>query len=215
MKQIIIDTETTNFMPYNKEGHEVGQVLTVGATILETTKPFNRKTAPRFHVYIKHEHLVGSPGAIAMNAEIIKHIAENKPQGLDYGWASSTNYENVLSPDNFMSAFTAWLERNGVDIYKAITLGGKNVAGFDLPFLKTLPRWDELRTRHRMADPAALFFNPLEDDTLPDLQTCMERAGVVGNVTHLADEDALDTAEVLSIGYQRLYALNNPLTICA
>lgn len=205
MQQVIIDTETTNFMPFDEDGNVVGQVLSIGACILDTSKPFDRETAPTFHCYIDNGLIVGDIGAISMNQEIIKVINETKTfDGEISDLFTQGMPENlVLTPERAIIAFLVWLGCHDVD--PMMTAGGKNFSGFDLPFLKSIPAWSKLvRIRHRVADPATLWFNPLTDETLPDLQTCMERAGVSGKVTHRADEDALDTAAVLSAGYQRL-----------
>jgi hypothetical protein len=43
---------------------------------------------------------------------------------------------------------------------------------------------------HRTIDPANLFWDPLIDRGLPNTKTCMERAGLDGEVAHTAVEDA-------------------------
>lgn len=86
-----------------------------------------------------------------------------------------------------------------------ITACGKNFGTFDLQFLKQLPQWSELiRVRSRIIDPATLLVTPNDKD-LPGLKTCMERAGLKGDVTHNALQDAIDTAYCALVGLNKLW----------
>lgn len=79
-----------------------------------------------------------------------------------------------------------------------ITVAGKNFGTFDKLFLEKLPRWKQLvRTRSRLIDPSVLFVDWKNDNDLPSLNTCKERAGVGGAVTHDALEDAWDVIQVM------------------
>ena len=79
-----------------------------------------------------------------------------------------------------------------------ITVAGKNFGTFDKLFLEKLPRWKQLiRTRSRLIDPSVLFVDWKNDNDLPSLNTCKERAGVSGAVTHNALEDAWDVIQVM------------------
>ena len=83
-----------------------------------------------------------------------------------------------------------------------ITVAGKNFGTFDKPFLERLPRWKQLiRTRSRILDPSILFVDWENDEDLPSLNTCKERAGISGAVTHDALEDAWDVIQVLRKSY--------------
>lgn len=79
-----------------------------------------------------------------------------------------------------------------------INVAGKNFGTFDKKFLEKLPRWKQLiRTKQRIIDPAILFVDWKNDQTLPNLTECKERAGVKGIVTHDALEDAWDVIQTL------------------
>jgi hypothetical protein len=79
-----------------------------------------------------------------------------------------------------------------------INVAGKNFGTFDKKFLEKLPRWQQLiRTKQRIIDPAILFVDWKNDQTLPNLTECKERAGVKGIVTHDALEDAWDVIQTL------------------
>ena len=73
-----------------------------------------------------------------------------------------------------------------------IVVAGKNYASFDASFLRKLTNWGKhVNVHHRILDPAAMYWQPEIDGVqLPDTKTCMERAGIVGDVAHTAVEDA-------------------------
>ncbi len=79
-----------------------------------------------------------------------------------------------------------------------INVAGKNFGTFDKLFLQNLPWWQKLiRTRQRVLDPAILMVDWKNDESLPNLTQCKERADVSGFVTHNALEDAWDVIQVL------------------
>jgi len=83
-----------------------------------------------------------------------------------------------------------------------INVAGKNFATFDKIFLERLPRWKQcIEIRNRILDPAILFVDWKNDESLPGLSLCKKRANVVGEVTHNALEDAIDVVEVLRAKY--------------
>lgn len=100
-------------------------------------------------------------------------------------------------------ALTVWLSRNGFsrdekDDKYHVNVAGKNVASFDLPFLKhNCPGWgSSVRFRHRVVDPTP-FFAREGDEVLPDLGTCLERAGLASYVSHGALDDALQVHQLI------------------
>lgn len=74
------------------------------------------------------------------------------------------------------------------------TLAGKNLAMFDLPFLENMGI--EIPYRHRLIDPAILYAKA-DDEVVPELQTCLERAGFEKTVSHDAVEDAMDVVNLI------------------
>lgn len=92
----------------------------------------------------------------------------------------------------------------GYEVYQTtLTVAGKNFGTFDKLFLEKLPRFKEaFKIHQRILDPAILFIDWKEDTTLPNLNTCMQRAGVEGEVTHDAVADAKDVIKVLRTKYQ-------------
>jgi hypothetical protein len=91
---------------------------------------------------------------------------------------------------------------NGATKPITINVAGKNFGTFDKLFLQELPWWQKLiRTRSRILDPAILFCDWNNDESLPSLTKCKERASIEGIVTHNALEDAWDVIELLRKNY--------------
>lgn len=185
MQIVYIDVETTGLDPAKC------QVIQFGALIDDLSGPLDQ--CPTFEILIKYDRVQGEPYALWMNAALLKRIADG--EGL---------YPNAVA-----SRFNDFLAANQIDISKAITLGGKNVAMFDIPFLCTLPAINRnglqccggknYKFRHRVIDPGSMWALPT-DLTTPDLKTCLERADIRGTdsiVKHTALADCLATAMVV------------------
>jgi DNA polymerase III alpha subunit (gram-positive type) len=172
---VSIDTETTGL---DRDNH---MLLEVGAVIDDWVTPIDE--LPTFHCYVDHaEDLVGSPYALSMHPTILRRIATHE-EGWDY-----------LEPDCVAGLFDEWLMENGIDSDQHhITAAGKNFDSFDRQFLRRLPYWQaNVKTQHRSIDPGNLYWDPRIDlQGLPDLKTCMERAGIQGEVAHNAVDDAI------------------------
>lgn len=79
---------------------------------------------------------------------------------------------------------------------------GKNFANFDNKFLERLPRWKQvLKARGRTIDPAILFVDWKNDEAIPGLSLCKERAKMDPHVTHNAIDDAMDIVKLLRTQY--------------
>lgn len=173
---VSIDLETTGLNP------ETCQILEIGAIIDDWVSPIEK--LPRFHCYVIHKQIKGEPFALAMNAEILRLIANHEVHG----------HLQFLKPDQVGRQFAFWLAGNGIK--GKVLAAGKNFAGFDLPFLLKLsdydcPFRDSVKFHHRCFDPGSMLFNPkLDLDGPPDTKTCMERCGIPGDVKHTALEDA-------------------------
>jgi len=85
----------------------------------------------------------------------------------------------------------------------SLNVAGKNFASFDKHFLERLPRWQQvIRVRQRIIDPSVIFTNWAEDNTMPSLSECKERAKFNSSiVTHDALEDAWDIIQLLRTQY--------------
>ncbi len=158
---VSIDIETTGLDP------ETCQILEIGAATFE---------GEEFHCFVDN----GESYALQLNQKILQSIASCKnPSPLDFIRSKS----DVLHVGDVVPFLKAWLP-------KEFTVAGKNFAAFDLQFLKKLPGWN-IKVGHRFIDPGMLYWKPdIDGDQLPNLQTCMKRAGIQGTVSHTALEDA-------------------------
>jgi len=111
-----------------------------------------------------------------------------------------------VRPFRFEDIFFSWLKcallnngesriRNAEKI--TINVAGKNAGSFDIPFIENLPNWQGMiRFRRRVFDPASHYARP-GDKCLPDLQECLNRAGIDSTVAHTAVDDALDVVRLI------------------
>jgi oligoribonuclease (3'-5' exoribonuclease) len=192
MKYLSIDLETTGLDP------SYCQVLEIGAIVDDTNWPDVLNNTPKhrsfggrpfFHTYVVHERIVGTAYALMMNAGIIEKIAKQKDH------KSFT----FLTPKEAMAALLNFIaEHFPQKDYKKVTVAGKNFASFDRNFLSQMPHADLVLNRfhHRVFDPAGMYFEP-GDTELPNLEKCLKRAGIGGEVTHNACEDAYKVVQVI------------------
>lgn len=171
-----LDIETTALDPSK------GLVLTIGATFYDPTKSITKS----FHAGITHKEFFGEEFAMNMNKELIEEIKEQVKPGR-FSLAPSTE-----------GALKTMIESLDLKSYegKKITLVGKNLQRFDLTWLEhhAPEATAELLSlcSRRILDVGPMFAK-LSDDQIPDLKTCMERAGRSGSVTHDAEQDSFDT----------------------
>jgi len=182
MKYVSIDLETTGLC------HSTCQIIEFGAVIddLGDLKPIEE--CPTFHCYLLPKIVpsiyAGEPYALSMHPEIFRRIAVRE-EGYEY-----IKYEELAAK------FADWLREQDVNLH--FTAAGKNFATFDKLFLDRVPGWnDELKIRHRVIDPAMLYWLPSENEQLPNLETCLDRAGIPKTVQHTAVEDALDVVRLI------------------
>lgn len=178
---VSIDIETTGLDPENC------QIIQFAAVLDDWQTPVDE--LPWFGGLVYHEKIVGEPYALAMNAALLKQIAEGDPA-------------DMLHPASLTQLFRNWLLQHGVSLKEKVLAAGKNFAGFDLQFLKRLP--SPIQFKHRFFDPGMLFWNPIEDvDGPPDTKKCMERALLSGEVAHTALEDARVVCKLIRFAKQR------------
>ena len=184
MPYVSIDLETTGL------DEDTCQILEIGAVYDDWTKPLTE--LPIYHRYVVHPFYRGQPYALALNSKILKRLSGDLDQF-------------CLPPEGIAEDFAIWLDkcgwRGGPDGDSRLTPAGKNFASFDKPFLKKLPGFTKVvKLAHRVLDPAIYYWRPLDDDKLPDTKTCLERAGLTGEVAHTAVEDALAVVKLIRYG---------------
>lgn len=192
MIYVAIDLETTGIYPGKNE------IIEIGAVIEDMVTPVEQ--LPVYHKYVVKEYgnYLCNPTAIVMNIEIIKKLNE-------YDWRIPIDDPQQKHPfiksENLVDDFLRWLLQYGivksVEAPGAFTAGGKNFATFDADFLKALPHGKNIRFRKRVVDPAQLYLIPEVDNELPDLQTCLDRAGINKTVLHTAVEDSIDVIKLV------------------
>lgn len=169
---VSIDIETTGLNP------DTCQILEFGAVLENGLGPV--EGLPSFRCYLLHDEIRGEPAALAMNAGILSKLSQGSQ-----GWGS-----DFLRPDDVGIEFRAWLDRY-FHIGQWVVAAGKNVSGFDLPFLRKLPGFSKhVPFHHRTIDPVPYYWKPQTDQYPPSTQLCMERAGIPGEVAHTTVEDA-------------------------
>lgn len=224
MKYISIDIETTGL------DREVCQILSVGAVIEDTNNPLPLTELPTFHCAIKRSSVYGELYALNMNKDLIETIVQYqtaKDQDFKNDLVEKTGMM-FLDEDEVVDAlFRFCFDNNMVEVDPKflnktvrlvngktypilstnmdkvyLTVAGKNFATFDKMFLERLPRWKQVfNIRQRIIDPSILFTDWKSDESLPSLLQCKQRAGISGEVTHNAVEDAMDVIQILRTQY--------------
>lgn len=189
-----LDIETTGLDP------ETCQILSI-AMVREDTEQAHKYAVddlPWIHVGISRDQIQGDPFAIHMNAELIKALIppnRHMPHPWDVG-GMHVYQDRIAAHPRAVNELCAWICDDG-----RINVAGKNVAGFDIPFLnKGGYNWLTDRFRHRVIDAGSVFVD-WNAKTLPDLQTCKKMANIPGDVAHNALEDARDVIRVLRAKY--------------
>ena len=200
MEYISIDIETTGL------DREKDQVIEIGAIIENTLDPKPFEELPKFHAIIEHDRYSGSVFAINMNQRIFKILADRVLIKDDSEKMRYDHIHNVVHIENVALDFYTWCLENLTENKPIMfnnqirtTVAGKNFASFDNPFLNNIPEWTKyFKFHHRVIDPGSMFWNPLEDKTLPDLSKCLERAGIKDTVvTHNAVLDAWQVIQAI------------------
>lgn len=184
MKYASIDIETTGL------DSEFCQILSVGVVIEDTKNKLPFEEIPKFHAIILRKRIQGEPFALNMNKDIIEIINSNK------------EVANIIliKEDELVDHLISFFRMNGLE--GKISVAGKNYTGFDKKFLEKIEGWDRLNIHRRVIDPAPLYMDWGNDEELPDLNLCKFRAGISGEVTHDAIEDAWDVIQVLRKKYE-------------
>lgn len=221
MKYVSIDIESSGL------DHKNCQILSVGAVVEDTNNILPLDELPTFHCAVLHNRIEGEPFAVNLNKELISRIVEY--QTSDDKEAVEKKYNMLFrKEEDVVKELWKFLIRSEViegnygghveydkkhDCWyptvtsnvpvSHITVAGKNVATFDKLFLEQLPRWKQLlKIRQRIIDPTVFFTDWSNDEALPNLSTCKERAGFDSHVSHDAVDDAKDVIRLLRKNYE-------------
>jgi len=220
MKYVVIDIETGG-VPGKDGPIEEISLLEFGAIIEDTNNPLSKDDIPKYNRIIRHDKYSGGAFAINMNArifEILAHRSAFKRDGLkEYDEYHGIIELNELAKDFFEFLFKHLGEAKGKDEFErewslaagkihqaplSITPAGKNFDSFDKQFIKLIPHWERfIKFGQRTIDPTTSYVDWYNDIVPPGLGDCLQRAGIIKQVTHEAVEDCWDTLEVLRKEY--------------
>lgn len=224
MKYASIDIETTGV------DNENSQTLSIGIVIEDSNNVLPVEELPTLEVAIIRERLTGEIFGLNMNRDLISDILSYKLAKTDderIAIVEATGREYLQEEEVVERIFHFMYEHGALDGGQSAAAGkvkvvngktypmlisnmkpyyfnaaGKNFVTFDQKFLERLPRWKQVfKIRSRVLDPGILFVDWKNDESIPSLQTCKERAGVTGIVTHNALEDAIDVVLCLRKQY--------------
>lgn len=188
-----IDIETTGL---DFQNHDI---VEFAAVIDDLKDPQPIEKLPKFHAVFLKQSYNGNPYALSMHSELFKRIENANKRNLE---ECSVTGARFMSLEQLPIALEVFLLQNGFKKEKNgkiyVSIAGKNVSSFDLPFLKAkVQNWENIYFLNRVIDPAILYFNVEQDDKIPDMKTCMERAGMAGEVPHTSVEDSLIVVKLL------------------
>ena len=189
MRYLSLDLETSGPNPHRH------QVLELAAVVEDSRHPLPLAQLPAFRRVVRHPEYAGTAGAIALNARLFEELAHKAPN------------PELCTPAELLPQLREFLLAHGFRPDKndcvAVTMAGKNIAVFDLGFLKELPGYGTLvRADPAMLDPAVFYLNWHKDSRLPTMSTCKARAGLGREVAHEALADALDVVRLLRPFYE-------------
>ncbi|OON70724.1 exonuclease domain-containing protein [Hymenobacter sp. CRA2] len=191
MRYVSLDLEMTGNQP---ERH---QIIELAAVVEDTKHPRPLAELPTFRRAVRHSEYIGTAGALALNAGLLQELAD-----------APADQPDVCTAAELLPQLREWLLAQGFKPDKkgcvTVTMAGKNIASFDLLFLRQLPGWGALvRAEPAMLDPAAFYLNWRKDSRLPTMVICKARAKFEDQtVAHQAVADALDVIRLLRPFYE-------------
>ncbi len=187
VKYVVVDIETTGLDP------EKSQILEIAMVAEDLVSPIEE--LPAFVARIEHPAYYGDREALKMNDRLIEEIQAGSYVLNDEGFRKLKRVRWYSYP--MSSDFSLWLESLGVGSNEKVVACGKNVAGFDLRFLKCNSHEIAGRFIHRVLDPGSLYYDPCIDIRPPSLAQCLERAGLPTEVKHTALADCKAVIQVM------------------
>lgn len=178
MRYISLDIETTGLDP------DQDQVLQIAMVKDDLSNPQPLENLECLNLFIKHERLSGHPYALALNHKILQHPNAVSPS------RAFTKVQNFLNTDDQPT--------------KGWVFAGKNVMQLDIPFLLKGKYILKDAYHYRAIDPSILFLKP-EDEVVPGLSQCLNRAGFSDVVSHDALDDALQIVQLVRHSLGHIY----------
>ncbi len=178
MHAVSIDIETTGLEP------RIHGIVQIGACVFDMHSP--QIFPETFTVDISPDGLVWTNYCLELHKDWIADMLKK---------------ERLPSQEEAVGQLIAWYRLMSAKYSpdgKGLTVVGKNFGRFDWRFLNEHGLADTVMPV-RSADPSILFLNR-DDSRLPDLPTCLKRAGLQKVVAHTALEDAIDVARCVQAG---------------
>lgn len=189
MKYISIDIETTGLNP------EEDQTLEIGFVVDDLTEP---QPLGWGRVVLCHKKINGNPFALQLNSKLLREIHDNSRNLEEFAdtdrskeFSHNTLYVRPKSAIRHLRTMVT----KTYDAYNW-NLAGKNLASFDIPFMKNLDGFNLIRYHRRILDPS-IFYMDIEDEVMPNLAECLDRAGMNPTNLHTAVGDAWDVCRLI------------------
>lgn len=203
MKYLAIDIETTGLR--RDDPNDMDSLLAVGLVADDLTDPQPLELLPqaRIIVDVTRQNITGNIAAFCMNESLLRRIVKLASEVKDGSRVHYNHYmpwitEYFSLEDTVPGIIQQFAHAAGMQ--NKITVAGKNVMDFDIRFLNNAVGLDQfIEVKSRALDPAILFLRP-EDEEMPSLTLCKERAGIEPFVSHDALDDAMDIVRLLRIG---------------
>lgn len=205
MKYLSLDIETGGL---NRKMPILQIAVVVDDLHSRTPTPIDQ--LPRFCAFVKHDNPTFEPYALNLHM---------KTGLLQRYLADQTKVDFGSTMKKLVEFLRVYYPLQGKEKYNA---AGKNLAGFDLPFIREARHdagpfqnsniWTTAdgvyvnhvvgdfldKINHRIIDPAVFYTDFLSDKGAVSLDDCKDRAGITtGPVTHDALDDALDVVRVI------------------
>ena len=127
-----------------------------------------------------------------------------KSMNAEWYWKAIAEDNGAIKPEKLIPAFESWLLANHVNP-KDFVFAGKNFGKFDLQFINRLPGYGDLvLCNARILEPAMLYFDPMSDEQIPNMDLCSKRIGLEGydTMTHRAFSDCERVITLLREGWK-------------
>lgn len=203
MKYISIDTETTG-LDANRD-----MLLELGLIVADTEKPFQLTADNSLRIVFCRKNITGSLYTIDLNNKLLQEILaintkyfpvkKNEPRATKVcHQENNTVYINLDKGEYYLEeilekTINDFLLQNGIEQEERLNIAGENFSNFDKYFLNTIVGLKSTitnRMRQRVLDIGSMYLQA-EDQNLPSLKTCMERAGIIEEVPHSTIQDAV------------------------
>ena len=186
LEWLSIDIETTGLVSTRHQMIEFGCVWDRGGDGVAS-----------FRALVLHPDYVMNPYCVTLHTGLFAEINALPDLELHVICDDDVAYSIACSYGELGALFRGWLLRSGWDAVARFNVTGKNYATFDAAWVAPMLEDADVQVRSRVIDPAILYVRP-GDNCLPDLDTCMQRAGlIIEGKRHTAVYDALCVSRLL------------------